>query len=119
MATALASIRLPDWWVALVDQCLHDAGRKPLVHGVEYFSGYGELSKAFRAFVGPYASYDIDHGDDFDITTDTGMRMAVMLLLRVGGKRICTLWNPLPILGCAVQVVYKEVSFQTCWAGRK
>ena len=42
-----------------------------------------ELSKAFLEFVGPFSSYDINMGNDYDVTLKAGQIFAIRLLLQV------------------------------------
>ena len=83
LAALLAQAVLPTWWVKLALECSALAWGQPLLHGVEYFSGQGELQKAFDSQVGPFAYFDIRHGPTYDISTDAGVRTAMILLLRV------------------------------------
>eukprot|EP00973_Karenia_brevis_P089021 12346149-Karenia_brevis.AAC.1 len=83
LASKLHVTTLPAWWVTLVLACATLAAQQTILHGVEFFSGEGELTAAFCLLVGPFACYDIKHGRLHDILEDDGLRSAVVLLLRV------------------------------------
>ena len=80
---ALRASLLPKWWVALILACIPLAMDLPLLAGVEYFSGEAELAKACEKWIGPWGTYDINKGQQFDCTTRVGQRCAIVLLLRL------------------------------------
>ena len=80
---ALRASLLPKWWVALILACIPLAMDLPLLAGVEYFSGEAELAKACEKGIGPWGTYDIKNGQQFDCTTKVGQRCAIVLLLRL------------------------------------
>ncbi len=83
----LQTAQLPAWWVELCVQAAAAAVELPVVFGLEVFSGRGELSQAFRDLAGPFLSFEIADDPEEDISTMSGVLLALKKLfcVRAGG----------------------------------
>ena len=56
---ALRKAMLPMWWITMCLQAAAVAVKQSILCGVEYFAGVGAITAAFRALVGPFASFEM------------------------------------------------------------
>ena len=94
LEAVLVCASLPAWWIEFCMKAAAAARSLPSIYGVEVFAGRCELSKAMRANVGPFESYEILLDPKHNTLASSGLELLLQLVFRTVSSGLVWLGTP-------------------------